>query len=73
MTCSADEIWMKRCFELARRGAGAVSPNPLVGAVLVHNNRIIAEGWHERWGVSIRATFVFSGGSSKVLSIHEIT
>ncbi|MFM8487835.1 MAG: bifunctional diaminohydroxyphosphoribosylaminopyrimidine deaminase/5-amino-6-(5-phosphoribosylamino)uracil reductase RibD [Bacteroidota bacterium] len=50
MTCSADEIWMKRCFELARRGAGAVSPNPLVGAVLVHNNRIIAEGWHERWG-----------------------
>lgn len=50
MTCSADEIWMKRCFELARRGAGAVSPNPLVGAVLVHNNQIIAEGWHEKWG-----------------------
>lgn len=50
MTCSANEIWMKRCFELARRGAGAVSPNPLVGAVLVHGNRVIAEGWHERWG-----------------------
>ena len=50
MTCSSDEIWMKRCFELARRGAGAVSPNPMVGAVLVHENRIIAEGWHEGWG-----------------------
>jgi diaminohydroxyphosphoribosylaminopyrimidine deaminase/5-amino-6-(5-phosphoribosylamino)uracil reductase len=45
-----DAKWMKRCFELARRGAGMVSPNPMVGAVLVHNNRTIGEGWHERWG-----------------------
>lgn len=50
MASSDDEIWMKRCLELARRGAGTVSPNPMVGAVLVHNNRVIAEGWHERWG-----------------------
>ena len=50
MASSDDDIWMKRCLELAQRGAGTVSPNPMVGAVLVHNNRVIAEGWHERWG-----------------------
>ncbi len=45
-----DERFIRRCFELARLGAGAVSPNPLVGAVLVHADRIIGEGWHQRWG-----------------------
>ncbi|MEM6379766.1 MAG: bifunctional diaminohydroxyphosphoribosylaminopyrimidine deaminase/5-amino-6-(5-phosphoribosylamino)uracil reductase RibD, partial [Bacteroidota bacterium] len=41
---------MQRCFDLARLGAGNVSPNPMVGAVLVHQNRIIGEGYHERYG-----------------------
>ncbi len=41
---------MYRCIELARRGAGLVAPNPLVGAVLVKNDRIIGEGWHQRYG-----------------------
>lgn len=41
---------MRRCFELARLGAGSVSPNPMVGAVLVHEGRIIGEGWHRRYG-----------------------
>jgi diaminohydroxyphosphoribosylaminopyrimidine deaminase/5-amino-6-(5-phosphoribosylamino)uracil reductase len=41
---------MQRCFELARLGAGNVAPNPLVGAVLVHDGRIIGEGWHQRYG-----------------------
>lgn len=41
---------MRRCFELARLGAGSVSPNPMVGAVLVHGDRIIGEGWHRRYG-----------------------
>ena len=44
------DIYMKRCFELAERGKGCVAPNPLVGAVLVHNDRIIGEGWHRRYG-----------------------
>ena len=44
------EPFMRRCFELARRGAGHVSPNPMVGAVLVHAGRIIGEGWHQRYG-----------------------
>ena len=41
---------MQRCLELAGLGAGYVAPNPMVGAVLVHEDRIIAEGWHQRYG-----------------------
>lgn len=41
---------MRRCFDLARLGAGSVSPNPMVGAVLVYEDRIIGEGWHRRYG-----------------------
>ncbi|MDX2134667.1 MAG: bifunctional diaminohydroxyphosphoribosylaminopyrimidine deaminase/5-amino-6-(5-phosphoribosylamino)uracil reductase RibD [Saprospiraceae bacterium] len=44
------ERWIRRCFELARRGAGSVSPNPLVGAVVVHDGRALGEGWHRRYG-----------------------
>lgn len=40
------ETFMRRCFELAREGVGRVSPNPLVGAVLVKDGRIIGEGRH---------------------------
>lgn len=42
--------YMFRCLELARLGAGFVSPNPMVGAVLVYQNRIIGEGWHKKYG-----------------------
>jgi len=45
-----DEQYMQRCIELARKGAGLVAPNPMVGAVLVHNNEIIGEGWHQQYG-----------------------
>ena len=45
-----DELYMQRCFDLARLGAGSVSPNPMVGAVLVHEDRIIGEGWHQHYG-----------------------
>lgn len=42
--------YMERALQLARRGMGHVSPNPMVGAVIVHDGRIIGEGWHRRWG-----------------------
>jgi len=45
-----DASYMKRALELAARGSGRTSPNPLVGAVIVKNGRIIGEGWHERAG-----------------------
>lgn len=44
------EQYMQRCFELALSGAGHVAPNPMVGAVLVHNERIIGEGSHQQYG-----------------------
>jgi len=44
------EKYMRRCFDLARLGAGHVSPNPMVGAVLVHEDRIIGEGFHQKYG-----------------------
>ena len=41
---------MNRCLQLALPGAGNVAPNPLVGAVLVHEDRIIGEGYHKKYG-----------------------
>ena len=41
---------MRRALALARRGLGRTSPNPAVGAVLVRNGRVVAEGWHKRAG-----------------------
>lgn len=41
---------MKRAIELARKGAGFTNPNPLVGAVIVKDGRIIGEGYHKRYG-----------------------
>ena len=45
-----DEIYMKRAIELAKKGLGWVNPNPLVGAVIVKDGRIIGEGWHRKYG-----------------------
>ncbi len=45
-----DDIFMQRAIELSLKGAGNVKPNPMVGAVLVHNNVIIGEGYHYRYG-----------------------
>jgi diaminohydroxyphosphoribosylaminopyrimidine deaminase/5-amino-6-(5-phosphoribosylamino)uracil reductase len=45
-----DILYMKRCLQLAQNGNGNVAPNPLVGAVVVHNNKIIGEGFHEQYG-----------------------
>ena len=45
-----DEIYMHRCLHLASLGAGNVAPNPMVGAVLVYDNRIIGEGYHKHYG-----------------------
>jgi len=44
------ETFMKRCLQLAELGKGHVAPNPMVGAVLVYNNIIIGEGYHQEYG-----------------------
>jgi diaminohydroxyphosphoribosylaminopyrimidine deaminase/5-amino-6-(5-phosphoribosylamino)uracil reductase len=43
---------MHRCLQLAELGAGYVAPNPMVGAVLVYNDRIIGEGYHQKYGAA---------------------
>jgi diaminohydroxyphosphoribosylaminopyrimidine deaminase/5-amino-6-(5-phosphoribosylamino)uracil reductase len=47
---SAEEVFMLRALELAKLGQGSVSPNPMVGCVVVHDNIIIGEGWHRKFG-----------------------
>ena len=42
---------MMRCIELAKKGLGTTYPNPLVGSVIVYNNKIIGEGWHLKAGM----------------------
>jgi len=43
-------VYMRRCLELAELAIGNVAPNPMVGAVLVFNDRIIGEGFHQVYG-----------------------
>jgi diaminohydroxyphosphoribosylaminopyrimidine deaminase/5-amino-6-(5-phosphoribosylamino)uracil reductase len=57
-----DENFMQRCIQLAMLGAGYTHPNPMVGAVLVHNNTIIGEGWHNQYG----------GAHAEVNCIHNV-
>lgn len=45
-----DQMYMLRCVQLAKNGFGTTSPNPMVGCVIVHNNKIIGEGWHYKSG-----------------------
>lgn len=46
----AEEQFMKRAIELAKQGTGWTAPNPLVGAVVVKNGRVIGEGYHRKYG-----------------------
>lgn len=45
-----DREYMARAIELAKLGEGKVNPNPLVGAVIVKNGKIVGEGWHKKYG-----------------------
>ena len=54
--------YMKRAFELAIQGLGACYPNPMVGCVIVHEDKIIGEGWHQKAGE----------GHAEVNAIHQV-
>ncbi|MBI4398373.1 MAG: bifunctional diaminohydroxyphosphoribosylaminopyrimidine deaminase/5-amino-6-(5-phosphoribosylamino)uracil reductase RibD [Candidatus Omnitrophica bacterium] len=68
--------WLQHCIELAERGRGSVSPNPLVGACLVKNGKLIAEGWHEHFGgwhaeaSAIRKAGRLAGGATLYVSLE---
>jgi diaminohydroxyphosphoribosylaminopyrimidine deaminase/5-amino-6-(5-phosphoribosylamino)uracil reductase len=55
------EFWMRRCLELAVKGRGMVSPNPMVGAVLVRDGVLLGEGWHAVYGGSHAERMLFDG------------
>ncbi len=44
------KTYIERCLQLAKLGMGTVAPNPMVGAVIVHQGQIIGEGWHQQYG-----------------------
>ena len=50
MKVKSDEYYIKKCIKLAKKGAGHVSPNPLVGSVIVENGKIISSGYHKAFG-----------------------
>lgn len=47
-----DTLFMQRCLELAAKGLGNTGSNPLVGAVIVHDDKIIGEGYHQKFGAA---------------------
>ena len=50
LTTNIHDLFMSRAIELAKQGRGHVSPNPMVGCVLMHAGDIIGEGYHEEFG-----------------------
>ncbi|MCM8711644.1 bifunctional diaminohydroxyphosphoribosylaminopyrimidine deaminase/5-amino-6-(5-phosphoribosylamino)uracil reductase RibD [Clostridium sp. SYSU_GA19001] len=61
-----DEKYMKRALELAEKGIGYTNPNPLVGAVIVKDGRIIGEGYHEIYGSSHAEVNAFKNATEDV-------
>lgn len=60
------EAFMKRTFELARKGWGRTNPNPLVGAVIVKNGEVVAEGCHEVLGCAHAEVAAFNNATGDV-------
>jgi diaminohydroxyphosphoribosylaminopyrimidine deaminase/5-amino-6-(5-phosphoribosylamino)uracil reductase len=58
---------MQRCFQLAQLGLGNVAPNPLVGSIVVHNNKIIGEGYHQQYGSAHAEVNAISSVKDKTL------
>lgn len=48
----SDEVFMRECLRLAAKGRGRVEPNPMVGAVVVKNGKIVGKGYHRRFGAA---------------------
>jgi diaminohydroxyphosphoribosylaminopyrimidine deaminase/5-amino-6-(5-phosphoribosylamino)uracil reductase len=61
-----DELYLERCFKLAAKGAGTVSPNPLVGTVIVKNGKVIGEGYHKKYGEQHAEVEAFNNSTEDV-------
>lgn len=71
MAWSDDLIFMRRCLELAGKAEGQTSPNPLVGAVIVHDGRIIGEGYHLEAGTPHAEVHAINAVEDKSLLPHS--
>ena len=69
---SDDFQFMRRCLELALKGGGYVSPNPMVGSVIVYKGEIIGEGYHERFGGPHAEVQALASVSDESLLRHAI-
>jgi diaminohydroxyphosphoribosylaminopyrimidine deaminase/5-amino-6-(5-phosphoribosylamino)uracil reductase len=61
-----DIKYIKRCFALAKKGQGLVSPNPMVGAVIVRNDKVIGKGWHKKYGQAHAEVIAFQNAKQDV-------
>ena len=68
-----DSKFMGRAIELARRGNFRVMPNPLVGCILVKDNEIIAEGWHDHIGGLHAEQMAIADAEKRGVSVHGAT
>ncbi|MFI5158845.1 MAG: bifunctional diaminohydroxyphosphoribosylaminopyrimidine deaminase/5-amino-6-(5-phosphoribosylamino)uracil reductase RibD [Sphingobacteriales bacterium] len=66
------DIYMRRCLELAELGMGYVSPNPMVGAVIVLNGKVIGEGYHQKYGEAHAEVNAFNQVNSKFYNYTEL-
>jgi len=72
----SDEFYIRRCLELAILGMGNVSPNPMVGCVIVLNDKIIGEGYHQQYGKAhaepnaVKAVFDQYGDEAEAMLKH---
>jgi len=66
-----DEIFMQRCIDLAYNGLGKVAPNPMVGAVLVNDGKIIGEGYHCQFGKAHAEVNAISNSEKRIGAIPE--
>jgi diaminohydroxyphosphoribosylaminopyrimidine deaminase / 5-amino-6-(5-phosphoribosylamino)uracil reductase len=70
---SLDETWMKKCLQLAYKGRGNVSPNPMVGSVIVKDGKIVGEGFHQKYGQHHAEINAINDALKNVPSLHGST
>lgn len=78
-SATQDAAWMRRALDLAEQGRGTVSPNPLVGCVLVADDEVVGEGWHAVAGgphaeiVALQAAGLRAAGAVAYVTLEPCT
>jgi len=67
-----DEYFMNLAMRLALKAKGATSPNPLVGAMVVKNNKIISRGFHHKAGLPHAEVIALNKAGKKARAMHAL-